>query len=372
MKKAIVLFLLFSVSLSKLYSQNSFYSEALEAYNNGQYSTAINFIGNPELYKFRGANLIREKAFILKAQSFIELEDYKNASTTLIKLLESNPIFTPTPNLYQEDFYTYFNSIRVKPIILVGVQMGMSYPIYFSTKSYSVYDSLDYSAAYKRNKDKGTKCYAGGAFLQWNFYGNYALVGDFGYSKTSFKRILKREGIDNFELNYSEISYSNEYGLALKKYFYSLDQHPLLVLLGGSRIGGGFGPYLSLGGHYSHLREAQGDVELNYLYTDRQSHYTEAKNLTRNNIDVKNMRNSTRWGIDAALGSSLNLKRGLFSFEVKYLYDITPYTNSNNRYSNSELLFNYYYIDNNVSISRLNVSISFAPILKYSVKSKIK
>ena len=208
--------------------------------------------------------------------------------------------------------------------------------------------------------------------IQYNFYRNFALVGDFYYSKTSYQRSLTTNGTNAFNLKYSEISYSNDFGLSLKKYIYNVDHYPLYTLSGARTLGGGFGPYISFGGHYSQLREALGNIELNYLVKDRQTPFIEGQKISSSKVDVKNMRNSGRWGIDMAVGSSLKLKRALLSIEVKYLLDFTTYTNSANRYNNSELLYNYYYIDNAVTLSRLNISISIAPILHYSVKSKLK
>jgi hypothetical protein len=120
------------------------------------------------------------------------------------------------------------------------------------------------------------------------------------------------------------------------------------------------------------MRQAQGNVELNYIYTNRFTQDGEPKNLTRNNVDVKDMRNTKRFGINAALGSSFTKDRFVISVEAKYLYDLSHLTNPEKRYNNTELLYNYYYIDNDVSMSRIDVSLSLAYIFNYKVKSKIK
>ena len=134
----------------------------------------------------------------------------------------------------------------------------------------------------------------------------------------------------------------------------------------------GRGPYISAGGYYTKMRQAQANVDLNYDYYDPQIQYSHQVNSTKNNIDVKQMRNTKRFGLTAAIGSTMPIKRILISLEAKYLYDLSILNNLSERYSNPELLYEYYYIDNNFSVNRLDFSLSLAYILNYNIKSKIK
>ncbi len=367
MKKAIPLLLLFNLFSGIAYSQFFNLQMAQDAYDNGAYDFALNFLNTEE----KGARTFsqlpksdKEKVLILLTQIYIEKQDYHEVNKALTLLYKNNPNYKPTTGIYQEDFYRYAKTLKVRPVFSAGVKAGLGFPHFSIKKNYAVYDSTDYTTPYKAQRGY---CYTG--YLQSNFENNFALILDYSYCKIGYSRTIERNGSDNFSLNYSEIIYNNDFGLLLKKYLFKNETK----LFGDQTIKHtGSGPYLAIGGYYSKMRQAQANVELNFDYIERQNQYIEPKNITRNNIDVKDMRNKNRFGISGAIGSSLTIDRFVISLEGKYLYDITELTNPEKRYTNDELLLNYYYIDNDVSMSRIDVSLSLAYIFSYKVKSKIK
>jgi hypothetical protein len=339
------------------------YNDALELYNQGRYDEAEKLFKRKHVFY----NLINEQNWkILEVQTFIEEKKLSEANKVILQLVKSDPNYLPIEGIYQEDFYTLVKNISVHPTITLGAKAALSFPIYKVAKVQTVYDSTNYDSPYKKINGY---CYS--IYLQGNIAHNFAFVLDYSYAKSGYKRKITRDGVDNFELKYSEVIYSNELGISLKKYLLK-DDSKLFVGPRSPILHKGSGPYLSIGGYYSKMRQAQANAELNYLYIERQNQYTEPKNITRNNIDVKDMRNKNRFGISGAIGSSLTIDRFVISLEGKYLYDLTELTNPEKRYANNELLFNYYYIDNDVSMSRIDVSLSLAYILSYKVKSKIK
>ena len=120
--------------------------------------------------------------------------------------------------------------------------------------NFTITKAPDYAANYKRGKGY---CYS--AFLQRNFPYNLALNFDYSYSKTAYERVLKRVGKDNFLLNYSEVIYSNELGLSVKKYLYKTDKGAFSLLSSYVKHPGR-GPYISAGGYYTKMRQAQANV----------------------------------------------------------------------------------------------------------------
>ncbi len=372
MKRIIILFSLFLVLTFQGFGQNSRldsiktskdYGVALELYNQGKYEAAKKILISQHISY---STEFDQNWFILLAQTYIEMKNYEEANKELVNLLKCSPNYIPPPNIYQDDFYANLRLIAVQPKLSIGVKAARTYPLFSTEKTYSVYDSTAYDTPYKMLKGY---CYS--LYLQHNFNANFALTLDYSYSKFGYKRTLTRSGVDNFELKYSEIIYNNEIGISLKKYLLK-DNSKLLLGWVGPILHKGSGPYFSIGGYYSKMRQAQANAEVNYIYTNRSFQSTEPKNLTRNNIDVKDMRNTKRFGLSAALGSSLTIDRLVISLEAKYLYDLTSLTNPEKRYNNTELLYNYYYIDNDVSVSRIDVSLSLAYILSYKVKSKLK
>jgi len=218
MKKATPFLLLFNLLYSIAYCQFFDLTSAQDNYNNGYYDIALNFLttqGKEAKAFSKLPKSDKEKALILLTQIYIEMQDYPEANKALIRLYKNNPNYKPTPGLYQEDFYRYAETINARPVFSAGVKAGISFPRFNSHKVYSVYDSTDYSQLYKA---QWGYCYTG--YLQSNFERNFALTLDYSYSKMGYQRTLKRNGVDNFELKYSEIIYSNEFGLSLKQYFF--------------------------------------------------------------------------------------------------------------------------------------------------------
>ncbi len=367
MKKGLKLLLMFFLLGESTFSQIAdsavSYNEALELYNQGHYEDVLkSFTQN-----HRNGNKISEQNWrILVAQTYLELKMVPEANKTLVQLLKSNPNYLPIEGFYQEDFYTLVRNILVRPRFSMGGKVGRAIPTFTINKVYSVYDSTDYAAPY--NKANGY-CYS--IFFQENFNHNFALVLDYSYSKYGYKRDLMRQGVDNFALKYAEVIYSNELGISVKKYLFKNNKLKFIGPVSPIPHRGS-GPYITLGGYYTKMRQAQGNIELNFLAKDTAGRYINAKNFKLENFDVKDMRNTKRYGFTAALGSSYTLDRIIISAEAKYLSDFTRITNPDKRTSNDELLTNFYYIDNDVSMTRIDVSVSLAYILGYKVKSRLK
>ena len=83
------------------------------------------------------------------------------------------------------------------------------------------------------------------------------------------------------------------------------------------------------------------------------------------------MRNKNRQGIILGAGVSYKMKNFLISADAGYRVDVGKHiTNSDKRLKNNDLLFKYYYIDNDININRIDITLCVSYIFKYSIKSK--
>ena len=83
------------------------------------------------------------------------------------------------------------------------------------------------------------------------------------------------------------------------------------------------------------------------------------------------MRNKNRKGVVLGGGFTYKVKNYLITADAGYRFDIGKHLiNSKKRYTNQDVIFNYYYIDNDVTLKRMDISLSLAYIFKYSIKSK--
>ncbi len=194
-----------------------------------------------------------------------------------------------------------------------------------------------------------------GMFAEYQFYDNISVMAEGSFSKMGYKRTIEGSGNLGLSIKYAEVMKSFESSLICKKYFLHKQ----------------FRPFVYLGGYMSNLNSAIADIELTYKLKDNITPDVDDYYLSKNNIDVLEMRNTKRGGIVSGGGISYKTKNILISADACYRLDIGNHlTNSNNKYKSEELLYKYYYIDNDVNLSRVDISVTVAYIFKYSVKSK--
>lgn len=323
--------------------------EAEDMYRAGKYDDAIQLL-KTAMDECKFTKREKEDAYIILAKSYLEKENYSEADRLLVKILNNDPNFKLKENLYQEDFYSYYNRIHIRPLFSAGLKLGTNLPQYSIKKLNTVYNSADYSLAYKP-----TVGYMYGMFAEYQFYDNISVLAEGSFSKMAYKRTIEGSGNLGLLIKYSEALKSFETSLLCKKYFLHKQ----------------FRPFVYLGGYMSYLNTATADIELTYKLKDNITPDVDDYYLSKNNIDVLEMRNTKRGGMVSGLGISYKTKNILISADAGYRLDIGKHlTNSEKKNVNEELIYKYYYIDNDVNLSRVDVSITVAYIFKYSVKSK--
>ncbi len=322
--------------------------EADEMYREGNYDNAIQLL-KTAFKECKLSKREKEDAYLILAQAYLEKEQYTEADQLFIKLLNNDPNFKLKDSLYQDDFYTYYNRIKIRPLFSAGLKLGLNFPHYAIKNLYSVNNANNYSLAYKPEVG-----YSYGAFAEWQFHNNISFVTDNDFSKMGYSRTINGSDVNKSILNYSEVLKSFETSLYVKKYFLHKQ----------------FKPFVYLGGYYTHLNNATSNVELTYKLKDNITPDVDDYYLNKSNVDMIGMRNTNRFGAISGIGVSYKTKNILLSAAASYRVDVGKnLTNSANRYQNEDLLYTYYYIDNNVNLSRVDITFSVGYILKYSVKS---
>jgi hypothetical protein len=284
-----------------------------------------------------------EKIYTLLAQIYIETGEEEQAKTALVELFKESPNYSPG-QLYQVDFYRLVKTVEVRPKFYGGISIGLNKPLFKVTQVYSIYDSTDYAAKYQSNYN-----YVYTGFLEWQFMKNVSINGAYSYSKMAYERNILRNGIDSFALKYNELIYSNELGISIKKYFSN----------------GRLKPFVGLGANQSSVRQALAGADLNYV-TNIYG-VNEKQNLTKNNIEVGDLKNTRRLGITSFVGLNYKINNLFLAIQLRYLNELNNFINENNRYNNVDLMYTYFYLDNDVILKRIDMSISVGYIFKYKI-----
>ena len=83
------------------------------------------------------------------------------------------------------------------------------------------------------------------------------------------------------------------------------------------------------------------------------------------------MRSKINYGLIGSLGVKYKVKAGYWFLDAGYSHSLSSAVNPEDRYSNSELLYEYHYVDDNFKVSNIFVSIGYKRLFYKPKKLKI-
>ena len=346
-----------SVDLNKPFECNTAGKQAQELYLAGYYDKALEIIQR-SLAECHPSRKEQEALQILAIQCNIENDKVGETMNSFRRLFKVSPNFYSTPGTYQEDFYQYYNLFKVKPLLSIGLRGGGNVPIIQTKKVFSILDSVDYGTAYK-----GSVGYQAGVFAEMAIYGPFALQAGGNYSMTGYDRVLgEKDGrYDLYDFHESFHFISVPIGLkcdllhGTKKSSRSIRTTSI---------------YAKGGAFYALLQKSSARAGLNYTIRDPLTGANDAYRLNSNAIDTKAYRNSTNMGAYAGMGFRYQVNNLSLSLELDYQYWSEDVINTAKRFSNKELIYNFYYVDNDFTLNRLDAAVSIAYTLSHAIKSK--
>ncbi len=318
-------------------------------YNNGNYDACLALL-NTGFANCKLSKKEKEEADILSARVNIEIDRTEDVNKSLVKLLRLDPNFIPKEGAYQEDFYASFSNIKVRPFLSAGFFTGINLPFYKVLQTYSVYQGVNYSAPY--NLVFGLQ---EGVYLECAFLSRLSLLASISYSSFGYKRELD-DGTGDYILNYNEnLSYINT--PVYLKFYFTNTKFKLFAILGGS---------------YSLLEQSTANLNLQYSASDYISGVSSTYTTGEGGINQKPYRVSSFTSMLFGGGCSYRFKNFIFALQASYAIENNNIMNPDENTRNQELEYKFYYIDNALSLSLLNINASVGYILKYQVKTKRK
>jgi len=318
-------------------------------YESGNYAQAANTLNN-FLKDCSPSAREKEQALILLTQTQLEQENYKEAQKLLVRLLNQEPNFKLKEGIYQEEFNDFFRKTNIFPSLMLGLSTGINIPHYRIKSVYQINDSVSYSEKYK-----AVNGYTLGTYFEYQFIKGFSGKLEGTFNKFGYQRNLKSSSIDAYNLLYSEEIKTIESAIYLKKYFFD---KPLK-------------PFVFAGFYLANTTSSSANVELNYQKLDNLTQEMDIFELNRNRIDVLNMRNKYRKGLDLGCGINYKSQNWIISGNTGAKLDINSLLNkASNRYANDNLFYTFNYIDNDIVLSRINIAVSVAYIFKYHIKIK--
>jgi len=301
-------------------------------YDQGKLKEVIEALTPCLTHSFDRTNLWQ--GYKLMALSYLALNDPENARKAAEDMLEINPQFSPSLLKDQKDFIDLVNSIVVIPKFSLGLSGSAGLNSSFLTIG-TPYEISDY-----------TKTYSAKAGYQLGIFGGYNLnrhidVGLGIYD--SYKNYGISYTTNGFDVNVNEKLSYIEVPLTVKYTF------------GKGRLK----PYLEIGAYEGFLISANSDFNETYTLT--------GEKFSDNNVSSDSRRNKTNFGVLGGVGLTYKVGSGHFVLDVRYCDGLTNIINGSNRYADENIYFKYYYLDDDLSISNLLVSVGYVYYVNYKV-----
>lgn len=346
--RLIVFMLSYSLFSSFAVAQNNCeqnLKQADEFYNAGDYDNCISILES-SLNKCSFSKKKKEFAYELLTKAYLEQDNLLNANQSVIGLLKNNPYYETKENAEHEDFEILVEKFDALPVLSVGLRNTLMKPSFKTTKVNTVLESVDYGSAYQANKT--VLLYY--AIAEYGFKKAYSINADFINYKLSLNRTLTNN--KTITLSYLENSSFIEIPVYFKKYFFLAKNVSL---------------YSALGAGYLRTTKANATIGISYvtedIYSGVQSQYT-----SQESFDVLTQKSSNSYEWLLGLGGGFRF-RGLGIFiDARYTGGLSSLNNSANRYQNSNIVTNYFYVDNAVKMNKYEIGVSISYTLKNVVK----
>ncbi|MDB4533470.1 PorT family protein [Vicingaceae bacterium] len=265
------------------------------------------------------------------------------AEETMEKLLVFEPEMKPNELLDSKEFTTLFDSYRTIPLFSVGITAGINYSSITVDKEFGTYNTDLYDGIYTA-PDFGFQVGLNADYLIYkNLYVNIEAL--FANKKFSYKTELNTFSTLEFKESESTL------------------QVPLTISyhIGKGRIK----PTFKAGAYANYNFSTKS--EFIRAYTEN----TQA-NITGPLIDVSPMRESITYGLIGGLGVKYKVKEAYWFLDAAYSYTLASSVNPLERYSNSELLYDYQYVDDDFSMNNIFISIGYRRLFYKPKKMKTR
>ncbi len=324
-------YLLFFSNLGFLKSQNC--QEKIESaskmIDNGQFNESIQAVRNCAGI----GNSERWQALRITSIAYILLNNPDSAKVYAKKMLNLNPLYQPNVLKDPKVFILMIHQINIIPKFTVGLAFTIGGNITIPEVTGS-YIPAEYTKKYKNGSS-----YQMGLLAAYNINNKLAIEANIiANSKT-------------YEMSYT-LSTLN---IGIKESFRSLDIP--LMLRYTFRPNKRFRYYVKAGGYSSILLNSFND------FSRTNSANSESLQYARFNSSAR--RNTLQWGVVAGTGIVYKVKQGHIHFDVSYYHGLTNITKGAVRYDYLNLLYDMYYLDDDIKLRNIAFSIGYNYYINY-------
>ena len=281
---------------------------------------------------FSGDELAR--AFKLLIITYLFEDNQDMAKNTMYKFLKKFPEYEIKANDPVEFTYLY-KSYQTVPLYSIGVIVGGNYSYIRLMEPHGVYNTGDYKGDY--------------SVLGIGFQGGIQLKRYINEQiEINLDAIIKMSKYEftNILYNYSTVTFQeNQTGLAF----------PLTGTYDFTNFTfRGFNPYLRAGFSLGYLMSSSAKLKRN------NAEFTFLDDFSSPDIDITE--NRSEYSFSGVIGGGIKYKiknGGYLMADFRYYLGFLNTVNTDNRYSNDETTFNYWYVDNDFTMNNFTFSLGY-------------
>ncbi len=326
---------------------NNKLKQAEELYTSGEYDNCVQLI-NTSLKNCSYSKKEKETAYELLVKCYLETDNLFEEDIYSRKIFQNNPFYDLKETNNSEDYNRLIKKYTVLPQLSFGIRNTALRPNFKTTKVFSVLldDNINYEAPYSTNKT--LLMYYG--WIEYQFKKNISFNVEFTGLNIDYSRDLSKT---NYTVSFKEKMSFFESPLYLKKYFLATKS---------------IFPFASVGLSYLKLLKSTANAQIQYL---TESYITGDKTIhssTLSDIDMLSIRKQNNLLILIGGGVGFRFKNFGLYIDARYYRGANNLTKTSNRFSNSSLINDYFYIDNSIQLNKFEGGIS----IRYTFKNLIK
>ncbi|HBS88364.1 MAG: hypothetical protein A2W91_17395 [Bacteroidetes bacterium GWF2_38_335] len=331
MKKLLIIAFLFIGFAGALHSQQNcavILKEAEKMFDNGVIENVPALLDECLKNGFSKDEKIRAYRLIIISYLFDDKKD--KAEEYMLKMLKLEPEYEINQSVDPSEFISLLDKYRTLPVYSLGVFGGVNYSAIRVTQIYGVNNVSN--TAYEYNSSG--MGYQFGIRVNRYIYKGFEASAEFGLAQSNYEYIdsLYDYAVVSFDEKQTriDIPISFTWQLELKK----------------------IKPFVRVGFNNSLMLNAFGTSVRRY--TDN-SH----RDITGSDIGLDEFRSKYNASVIGAIGAKYKIKRGHLFLELRYMYGLMNQVNENNRYSSPELIYKYYYIDDDFTLNNYMLSFGY-------------
>lgn len=331
----LIFFLLFAFNTYAQTKDEVLLLEASSKYNKGAFTEVIDI--TDEIQDSASTSIIFQK-YRLRALSQIAFAENEAALESVKQMLEINPTYRFNPITDPDELNLLIKRLKVIP----KLNLGLSISIGSNTTYAKVTELYNVSRTPKTYTSKNTRVISidGG----YNFNNRSGI----GISLVNAEKEYSVDyQVNDFNINLTEQLSYIDFPVYYKLKLVEIDKISFTIHMGGY---------------------------MGYLY--RANNQISSLNAQSNSMhEIRSfsaVKRKSKWNFGGVLGGSAlyDLKKGSLVLNFMYYNGLHNITNTNVRYSNHQLLHDYYYIDDDLRLNNLSISLGYIINLNYQIERK--